>query len=139
MLAAPFVIIGIVFGLLVTHQTINLMSLIGLMVLVGVVDNDAIVKADFILQERRRGTPLREAIMLAGQKRSCPIVINTVTTIFGMLPMMIYSGTGTEFYRPLAVAVIFGLAFATALTLVVMPVMVWVMEKKWEGVIVPSS
>ncbi|MGH7454869.1 MAG: efflux RND transporter permease subunit, partial [bacterium] len=78
MLAAPLAIIGVVFGLLVTHQTINLMSLIGLMVLVGVVDNDAIVKADFILQERRRGTPLREAIMLAGQKRLCPIVMNTV-------------------------------------------------------------
>jgi HAE1 family hydrophobic/amphiphilic exporter-1 len=128
MLAAPLAIIGVVFGLLITHQTINLMSLIGLMVLVGIVDNDAIVKVDFILQERKRGTPLREAIRLAGQKRLRPIVMNTVTTIFGMLPMMIYPGTGTEFYRPLAVAVIFGLAFATALTLVVVPVVVWVME-----------
>jgi multidrug efflux pump subunit AcrB len=53
-----------------------------------------------------------EAILLAGQKRLRPIVMNTVTTIFGMLPMMIYPGTGAEFYRPLAVAVIFGLAFA---------------------------
>jgi len=105
------------------------MSLIGLMVLVGIVDNDAIVKVDFILQARKRGTPLREAIRLAGEKRLRPIVMNTVTTIFGMLPMMIYPGTGTEFYRPLAVAVIFGLAFATALTLVVVPVVVWVMEK----------
>jgi len=129
MLAAPLAIIGVVFGLLVTHQTINLMSLIGLMVLVGIVDNDAIVKVDFILQERKRGTPLREAIRLAGEKRLRPIVMNTVTTIFGMLPMMIYPGTGTEFYRPLAVAVIFGLAFATALTLVVVPVVVWVMEE----------
>jgi HAE1 family hydrophobic/amphiphilic exporter-1 len=66
-----------------------------------------------------------EAILLAGQKRLRPIVMNTVTTIFGMLPMMLYPGTGTEFYRPLVVAVIFGLLFATALTLVV----VWVMEK----------
>jgi HAE1 family hydrophobic/amphiphilic exporter-1 len=129
MLAAPLATIGVVFGLLITHQTINLMSLIGLMVLVGIVDNDAIVKVDFILQERKRGAPLREAILLAGQKRLRPIVMNTVTTIFGMLPMMIYPGTGTEFYRPLAVAVIFGLAFATALTLVVVPVVVWVMEK----------
>ncbi len=129
MLAAPLAIIGVVFGLLVTGQTINLMSLIGLMVLVGIVDNDAIVKVDFILQERKRGTPLREAILLAGQKRLRPIVMNTVTTIFGMLPMMIYPGTGTEFYRLLAVAVIFGLAFATALTLVVVPVVVWVMGK----------
>jgi HAE1 family hydrophobic/amphiphilic exporter-1 len=129
MLAAPLAIIGVIFGLLVTHQTINLMSLIGLIVLVGIVDNDAIVKVDFILQERKRGTPLREAIRLAGEKRLPPIVMNTVTTIFGMLPMMLYPGTGTEFYRPLAVAVIFGLLFATALTLVVVPVVVWVMEK----------
>jgi HAE1 family hydrophobic/amphiphilic exporter-1 len=129
MLAAPLAIIGVVFGLLITHQTLNLMSLIGLMVLVGIVDNDAIVKVDFILQERKRGTPLREAILLAGQKRLRPIVMNTVTTIFGMLPMLIYPGTGTEFYRPLAVAVIFGLLFATALTLVVVPVVVWGMER----------
>jgi HAE1 family hydrophobic/amphiphilic exporter-1 len=127
--STPLAIIGVVFGLLVTQQTINLMSLIGLMVLAGIVDNDAIVKVDSILQERQRGTPLREAILLAGQKRLRPIAMNTVTTIFGMLPMMLYPGTGTEFYRPLAVAVIFGLAFATALTLVVVPVVVWVMEK----------
>ncbi len=129
MLSAPLAIIGVVFGLLITGQTLNLMSLIGLMVLVGIVDNDAIVKVDFILQERKRGTPLREAILLAGQKRLRPIVMNTVTAIFGMLPMWIYPGTGAEFYRPLAVAVIFGLLFATALTLVVVPVVVWKMEK----------
>lgn len=72
------------------------------MVLVGIVDNDAIVKVDFILQERKRGTPLREAILLAGRKRLRPIVMNTVITIFDMLPMMIYPGTGIEFYRSLA-------------------------------------
>lgn len=129
MLTAPLAIIGVVFGLLITGQTLNLMSLIGLMVLVGIVDNDAIVKVDFILQERKRGTPLREAILLAGQKRLRPIVMNTVTAIFGMLPIWIYPGTGAEFYRPLAVAVIFGLLFATALTLVVVPVVIWGMEK----------
>ncbi len=130
MLSAPLAIIGVVFGLLVTGQTINLMSLIGLMVLVGIVDNDAIVKVDFILQERKRGMPLREAILLAGQKRLRPIVMNTVTTSFGMLPMWIYPGTGTEFYRPLAVTVIFGLLFATALTLVVVPVVMWIIGRK---------
>ncbi len=129
MLSAPLAVIGVVFGLLITHQTINLMSLIGLMVLVGIVDNDAIVKVDFILQERKRGTPLREAILLAGQKRLRPIVMNTITTVFGMLPMWLYPGTGAEFYRPLAVAVIFGLLFATALTLIVVPVAVWVMRR----------
>lgn len=103
------------------------MSLIGLMVLVGTPHGG--VKVDFILQERKRGTPLREAIMLAGQKRLGPLVMNTVTTSFGMLPVMIYPATGTEFYRSMAVAVIFGLTFATALTLVVVPVVVWGKEK----------
>lgn len=128
MFSAPLAIIGAVLGLLITGNTINLMSLIGLMVLVGIVDNDAIVKVDFILQERKRGAPLREAILRAGRKRLRPIVMNTLTAVFGMLPMWIYPGTGAEFYRPLAISVIFGLLFATALTLVVVPAAVWVME-----------
>lgn len=129
MLSAPLSLIGVVIGLLMTGQTFNLMSLIGVMVLVGIVDNDAIVKIDAILAEKKAGRPLREAIVIAGQKRLRPIVMNTVTAVFGLLPMLLLPGEGAELYRPLAATVIFGLIVATALTLIVVPVVVLVMEK----------
>ncbi|MDQ7054428.1 MAG: efflux RND transporter permease subunit [candidate division KSB1 bacterium] len=118
----PLALIGVVFGLLVTGQSFNVMSLIGLVVLVGIVVNDAIVKVDFINQERRRGTALRQAILLAGQKRLRPILMTTITTVLGLLPMAMGFGEGAELRRPLAIAIIFGLSFATVLTLVVVPV-----------------
>ena len=118
----PLAIIGVVVGLLVTGQSFNVMSLIGLVVLVGIVVNDAIVKVDFINQERRRSTGLRRAILLAGRKRLRPILMTTITTVLGLLPMAIGFGEGAELRRPLAIAIIFGLIFATVLTLIVVPV-----------------
>ena len=123
MLAVPLALIGVIIGLLVTGQSFNIMSLIGLVVLVGIVVNDAIVKVDFINQERSRGTSLRRAILLAGQKRLRPILMTTITTVLGLLPMAIGFGEGAELRRPLAIAIIFGLSFATVLTLIVVPVL----------------
>ena len=77
---------------------------------------------DFIQQAMRRGEGLRSAIISAGQKRFRPIIMTTLTTILGLFPMIIGFGDGVELRRPLAVAVIFGLGFATVLTLVVIPV-----------------
>ncbi len=122
-LTVPLALIGVTIGLLLTGQSFNIMSLIGLVVLVGIVVNDAIVKVDFINQERGRGTPLREAILLAGRKRLRPILMTTITTVLGLLPMAIGFGDGAELRRPLAIAIIFGLSFATILTLIVVPVL----------------
>ncbi len=118
----PLALIGVVLALFVTGQSFNVMSLIGMVVLVGIVVNDAIIKVDFINQERRRGTPLRQAIMTAGRKRLRPILMTTVTTVLGLLPMALGFGQGAELRRPLAIAVIGGLTSATFLTLVVVPV-----------------
>jgi HAE1 family hydrophobic/amphiphilic exporter-1 len=98
------------------------MSLIGLVILVGIVVNDAIVKVDFINQMRAQGMQLREAILEAGRVRLRPIVMTTVTTVLGLTPMALGVGRGADLRAPLAIAVIGGLISATALTLVVVPV-----------------
>jgi HAE1 family hydrophobic/amphiphilic exporter-1 len=123
MTAVPLALIGAVLLLFVTGQSFNVMSLIGIVVLVGIVVNDAIVKVDFINQARRRGQPLRAAIEEAGRKRLRPIIMTTVTTVLGLAPMAVGLGSGAELRRPLAVAVIGGLTAATFLTLVVVPVL----------------
>ncbi|MDZ7374371.1 MAG: efflux RND transporter permease subunit [candidate division KSB1 bacterium] len=123
MMTVPLGVIGVAFGLLVTGTSWNVISLIGFVVLVGIVVNDGIVKVDFINRSVRRGTPVYEAIRQAGRHRLRPIVMTTVTTVLGLLPMAVGIGAGAELQRPLAVTVIFGISFATLLTLVVVPVL----------------
>ncbi len=97
--------------------------MIGVVVLVGIAVNDAIVKIDFINQERRRGSSVRRAIMDAGRKRFRPIVMTSVTTILGLAPMASGLGAGAELQRPLALAIIGGLFTSTVLTLIMIPVL----------------
>ena len=98
------------------------MSLIGVIMLVGIVDNDAVVKVDFINQMRARGMSVRDAILAAGHARLRPIVMNTITAMLALLPMALGIGPGAELQAPMAIAVFGGLLSATALTLVVIPV-----------------
>jgi len=120
--AVPLALVGVVLALFLTGQSMNLMSMIGVVVLIGIVVNDAIIKVDFINQERKRGAALRDAIVEAGRKRLRPILMTTATTVLGLLPMALGFGGGAEMRRPLAVAVIGGLLSATFLTLIVIPV-----------------
>lgn len=119
----PLAIAGVAIVLAVTGNTVNLMSLTGCVVLVGIVVNDAIVKVDFINQRRKEGMPLREAIRQAGHDRVRPIIMTTATTVLGLLPLALGYGLGAELRAPLAVAVVGGLALATLLTLIVVPVL----------------
>jgi HAE1 family hydrophobic/amphiphilic exporter-1 len=98
------------------------MSLIGAVILVGIVVNDAIVKVDFINQSREQGMQLRAAILKAGRVRLRPIIMTTVTTVLGLTPMALGIGRGSDLRAPLAIAVIGGLLVATALTLIIVPV-----------------
>ncbi len=122
LLSVPLGAIGAVLSLWLAGLGLNSMSLIGIIVLVGIVDNDAIVKVDFINQMRRAGMSVRQAILAAGRARLRPIVMTTVTTLFGVLPMVWGFGRGAELRQPLAVAIFGGLFTATLLTLVVIPV-----------------
>ncbi|MGD2135913.1 MAG: efflux RND transporter permease subunit [Gemmatimonadales bacterium] len=122
LLSVPLATVGAGVLLFVTGEGLNTMSLIGMVILVGIVVNDAIVKVDFINQMRARGMVLREAILQAGRVRLRPIVMTTVTTVLGLTPMALGLGRGADLRAPLAIAVIGGLISATALTLIVVPV-----------------
>lgn len=126
--AVPLALVGAILALALAGQGMNTMSLIGIVILVGIVVNDAIVKVDFINQARRRGTALRAAILEAGEVRLRPIVMTTVTTVLGLAPMALGIGRGADLRAPMAISVIGGLVVATALTLVVVPVTYSVME-----------
>jgi hydrophobic/amphiphilic exporter-1 (mainly G- bacteria), HAE1 family len=129
LLSVPMGLVGAVLALWVTGSGLNTMSLIGIVILAGIVDNDAVVKVDFINQMRRQGLPLRDAILAAGHARLRPIVMTTVTTMLGVLPMAVAAGRGAELRAPLAIAIFGGLLSATALTLIVLPVLYEVIEE----------
>ena len=121
--AVPLAMIGVVGVLAATGHSLNLMSLTGAVVLVGIVVNDAIIKVDFINQRRAAGLTIDYAIRAAGRDRLRPILMTTFTTMLGMLPLVLASGEGSELRGALAIAVVGGLAAATLLTLFVVPVL----------------
>ncbi len=122
LLSVPLAVIGAAVALWLAGGGLNTMSLFGLVVLVGIVDNNAIVLVDFIRQLRERGVPMREAILEAGRTRLRPILMTTLTTILGLVPLALGIGSGGELQAPLAIALIGGLTGATALTLIIVPV-----------------
>jgi HAE1 family hydrophobic/amphiphilic exporter-1 len=129
LIAVPLALVGAVLALVLAGEGLNTMSLIGVVILVGIVVNDAIVKVDFIRQGRERGETLRRAILEAGRVRLRPIVMTTVTTVLGLVPMALGIGRGADLRAPLAIAVIGGLVVATALTLIVVPVVFQSLER----------
>jgi len=121
MFTMPLAVIGVLFGLWVTGHTINVPSLIGIILLAGIVVNNAIVLVDYVNLLRREGMAREEALIEAGRTRLRPILMTALTTILGMLPLALGIGEGAEIQAPLAVAVVFGLTFATFLTLFIIP------------------
>jgi HAE1 family hydrophobic/amphiphilic exporter-1 len=119
--AVPLAVVGVTLVLGLTGHSVNLMSLTGCVVLVGIVVNDAIIKVDFINQRREAGLSLRTAVLEAGRDRLRPIVMTTLTTVLGLLPLAFGLGQGGELQAPLAVALAGGLLSSTILTLFVVP------------------
>jgi HAE1 family hydrophobic/amphiphilic exporter-1 len=122
MLSLPLSLVGVALALLFTRDTLNIMSMIGLIMLMGLVTKNAILLVDFANQARRAGMPRDEALVKAGSTRLRPIVMTTLAMIFGMLPLAFAIGAGAEMRAPMARAVIGGLITSTLLTLVVVPV-----------------
>ncbi|MAT69872.1 MAG: hypothetical protein CMJ58_10145 [Planctomycetaceae bacterium] len=122
MMAVPLSFIGVVLGMWAFGFAFSLATFIGLVSLTGIVVNDAIVLVDFANQARKRGLPVREALIESGINRLRPVLLTTVTTIGGLLPLLLNISGGAEFWQPLTAAIVFGLAFATVLTLIVIPV-----------------
>ena len=120
--AVPLAGIGAILGLRLFGGGLNAMSGIGLVILIGIVVNDAIIKVDFINQRRAAGDSKRLAILTAGRLRLRPILMTTITTVLGLTPMALGWGAGADLRAPLAISVIGGLISATLLTLIVVPV-----------------
>jgi HAE1 family hydrophobic/amphiphilic exporter-1 len=119
--AIPLALVGVVAGLLVTATQVSVIVLIGVVMLVGIVVNNAIVLIDTINQLRRAGTEKLAAVMRAGHLRLRPILMTTLTTVLGLLPMALSIGEGAELRTPLAITVSSGLLLSTLLTLLVIP------------------
>jgi HAE1 family hydrophobic/amphiphilic exporter-1 len=128
MFSLPLAFIGVVLGLLVTRRTLSIPAFIGCIMLAGIVVNNAIVLVDYINNLRSRGMGRREAIMQAGPTRLRPILMTTLTTVLGLLPLTLGIGEGSELDAPLATVVSAGLIFSTVLTLVFIPVVYTIFE-----------
>jgi len=128
----PLALVGAVLALFLTGTTVNIVALIGVIMLAGIVVNNAIVLVDLINQLRAEGKDRIEAIMEAGAARLRPILMTSLTTALGLLPMAVGVGEGAEVRAPMAITVIGGLLVSTFLTLVVIPVVYSLMDrKKW--------
>jgi len=135
MLSLPLSLIGVVLALLVTRGTINLMSFIGVIMLMGLVAKNAILLLDCARKEEEQGVDREEALMHAGRVRLRPILMTTLALIAGMMPVAIGVGEGGEFYRPMAVAIIGGTITSTLLTLLVIPSFYDSLYINWERLV----
>jgi len=122
MLSVPLAAIGVVGGLVAFRESLNLMAYIGIVMLAGIVVNNAIVMLDCVNQLRAEGMDVRAALVVACERRLRPILMTTLTTILGLAPMTLGIGEGAQLRRPLAVSVMGGLISSTLLTLVFIPV-----------------
>ncbi|HET7618622.1 MAG TPA: efflux RND transporter permease subunit [Vicinamibacterales bacterium] len=140
MFSVPLAAIGVVLALKLTGTTFNLQAYIGLIMLAGIVVSNAILLVDYTnILRRRDGMPLREAVEQAGRTRLRPIVMTTLTTILGLVPMSLGIGEGSELQAPLARVVIGGLAASTLITLVVVPTVYTLFEEGWRRRVRESS
>lgn len=131
LLSIPLSIVGAMLGLLLTQSDFGMISLIGLIFLLGLIDKNAILLVDYIRQLRKSGLSRTEAILRTGQVRLRPILMTTASTILGMLPIAFGWGAGAELRQPMAVAIIGGLVTSTLLSLIVVPVVYTLIEDLW--------
>ena len=121
LISIPFTFTGIVLALWMTGVDLNIMSMLGAIMLIGIVVKNGIVLIDYIHLLRERGYSVVQAVVAAGRSRLRPVLMTTLTTILGMVPMAIGTGQGSEMWRPMGIAIIGGLLVSTVMTLVVVP------------------
>jgi HAE1 family hydrophobic/amphiphilic exporter-1 len=132
MASLPFTLIGVLLALLLTGTSMNIFSMIGFVMLMGLVTKNAILLVDFANRSRRAGAALHDALLLAGQVRLRPILMTTSAMIFGMLPLALGLGESGETQAPMGRAIIGGVITSTLLTLVVVPVIYTYLDRLFE-------
>jgi multidrug efflux pump subunit AcrB len=128
MSAIPFGIVGAVIGHILLGYDLSLISMMGIVALTGITVNDALVMIDFINRARHGGIPLREAILQSGARRFRPIILTSLTTFFGLAPMIVATSVQSRFLVPMAISLGFGVLFSTAITLVLVPALYLILE-----------
>ena len=123
MFSLPFALVGVIFGLLISDTAIGVMGLLGILMLVGIVVNNGIVLVDYTRLLVGREMPILDATVAAGRSRMRPILMTTMTTVLGMVPMAIGQGVGSEMWNSLGMVVAWGLSFSTLVTLFLIPVL----------------
>ncbi|MFH1502452.1 MAG: efflux RND transporter permease subunit [Candidatus Eisenbacteria bacterium] len=130
MFSIPFAFVGVIWAFLITNTTLSMTSFLGLIMLMGIVVNNAIVLVDYTNIMRKRGMGLEEAVLTAGSRRLRPVLMTAFTTIFGMLPLALMRATGSEMWRPLGVAMVGGLLVSTLVTLILVPTLYTIFEAR---------
>lgn len=123
MFSVPFAFVGLVLSLVITNETVNLMSMIGAVMLVGIVVKNGIVLVDYINLNRERGMGISQSVISGGKSRLRPVLMTSATTVLGMVPMAMGIGEGSELWQPMGIAIVGGLTVSTLVTLVIIPVM----------------
>ncbi len=123
MFSLPFALVGVIIGLWISGTPLGVMGLLGVLMVVGIVVNNGIVLVDYNRLVVGRGTPIVEAAVIAGRSRLRPILMTTMTTVLGMVPMAVGNGVGSEMWNSLGMVVAWGLSFSTLVTLFLIPVL----------------
>ncbi|MDR0658850.1 MAG: efflux RND transporter permease subunit [Mediterranea sp.] len=123
MFSVPFSVSGVLMALFFTRSTLSVMSLLGGIMLIGIVVKNGIVLIDYIILCRERGQAVINSVVTAGKSRLRPVLMTTATTVLGMIPMAVGAGQGAELWRPMGISVIGGLTVSTILTLILVPVL----------------
>jgi len=130
MFSVPFAFVGVIWAFAVTATPLNLMSFIGAIMLMGIVVNNAIVLVDYTKQLRARGMSLTEAVVTGGKTRLRPVLMTSLTTIFGMVPLALSRGEGSEVWNALGITVIGGLLVSGLVTLILAPLVYSLVHRK---------
>ena len=129
MFSLPFAFTGVFIGLALTNTPLGVMAMIGVIMLAGIVVKNGIVLIDYTILNRERGMSVRKAVVNAGRSRLRPVLMTTLTTVLGMIPMAVGRGEGSEMWRSMGMTVAWGLAFSTLITLIIVPTVYCVFAK----------
>ena len=128
MTAIPFGIVGAILGHLIMGFDLSILSMFGIVALTGVVINDSLLLIDYVNRSRKQGLNMHDAVMEAGQRRFRPILLTSLTTFFGLMPMILETSVQAQFLIPMAISLGFGIMFATGITLLLIPSLYLILE-----------
>lgn len=132
MFSIPFALTGVLLGLALTNTPLGIMALVGILLLIGIVVKNGIVLIDYTILCRERGMTIREAVVSAGRSRLRPILMTTLTTVLGMIPLALDKGEGAEMWNSLGMVVAWGLSLSTLVTLILIPILFSIFAERKE-------